>query len=203
MNAPQDTPLISLHPDPFIIFNQWFMEARSRELELPEAMSLATSTVDGKPSLRMVLLKDAGPDGFVFYSNAESRKGREIAANPAAAICLHWKSLGRQVRAEGQLTIVDAATADAYFRSRPRPSQIGAWASDQSRPIADRGQLTARFGEFERRFAGSDVPRPPHWLGYRLAPSIIEFWQDVADRMHDRLVYSRRDGGWITERLAP
>lgn len=203
MSTPSPVPPIVAAVSPFLLFNQWFKEAQGHEPGLPEAMSLATATAEGRPSLRMVLLKDATTDGFVFYSNAQSRKGQEISANPWAAICLYWKSLGRQVRAEGRLSEVDAATSDRYFESRPRASQISAWASDQSRVIPDRATLMARFAEFEKKFSGRDVPRPPHWIGYRLTPDLIEFWQDVPDRMHDRLIYRRTGVEWRTERLAP
>lgn len=203
MTTITNDPVIAAVADPFGLFDQWFKDAARSEPGLPEAMSLATSTRDGRPSLRMVLLKDVGADGFVFYTNSESRKGREIATNSEAAICLYWKSISRQIRAEGRLAVVDAETADAYFRTRPRASQLAAWASDQSQPIADRADLFTRYADVEKRFAGGDVPRPPHWLGYRLVPRVIEFWQDVANRMHDRVVYTRLDAGWRAERIAP
>jgi pyridoxamine 5'-phosphate oxidase len=203
MTASAPDPPIAAAADPFILFDQWFAEAGRHEPGLPEAMSLATVGAGGHPSLRLVLMKEFGPAGIVFYSNAESRKGRELATNAAGAVCFHWKSLARQVRAEGRFAPVDAATADAYFRSRPRASQISAWASDQSRVLSDRGTLIARFATNEKKFAGRDVPRPAHWIGWRMSPEVIEFWQDVPDRMHDRLVYVRNASGWRTERLFP
>lgn len=196
-------PIIAAHDDPFRLFNQWFKDAERAEPGLPEAMSLATATPDGRPSVRMVLLKGADPDGFVFYTNAESRKGVDLGQNPWAALCLYWKSLGRQVRAEGSVAVVSDAEADAYFASRPRGSQLGAWASDQSRALADRTALVERLDAVERRFEGRAVPRPPYWLGYRLRPDSIEFWHDVPNRLHDRLVYTRQAGGWRSHRLYP
>lgn len=196
-------PLIPDVAEPHGLFQSWFAEAKAAEPELPEAMSLATATPDGKPSLRLVLLKDASEDGFVFYTNAESRKGREIAANPHAALCFHWKALRRQVRVEGGLAEVSRAEADAYWASRPRASQIAGWASEQSRPVARRELLDMRINEFEARFAGAAVPRPAQWTGYRLTPARIEFWHDVPNRLHERLVFHRLDRGWRTERLYP
>lgn len=200
MTAP---PLIPDATEPYGLFRGWFSEAKASEPDLAEAMSLATATPDGKPSLRLVLLKDAGEDGFVFYTNAESRKGREIVANPFAALCFHWKSLRRQVRAEGLLAEVPPAEADAYWASRPRASQIAAWASEQSRVLASRSLLETRVKEFEARFEGAPVPRPVQWTGFRLSPTVIEFWHDVRNRLHERLVFHRSNGGWRTERLYP
>lgn len=196
-------PLIPEASEPFGLFQNWFDEAVAKEPDLPEAMSLATATPDGKPSVRLVLLKDAGPSGFTFYTNAESRKGIEIAANPAAALCFHWKSLGRQVRIEGTLEPVAPSEADAYWATRPRQSQVAGWASAQSQVLPDRAVLQSRVGEFEARFAGKPVPRPPQWTGFRLVPQSIEFWHDVRNRLHDRLVFHRDGGGWRTERLYP
>jgi pyridoxamine 5'-phosphate oxidase len=196
-------PLIAALEDPFRLFDQWFKDAERAEPSLPDAMSVATATPDGRPSVRMVLLKGAGPDGFVFYTNGESRKGLELGRNPWAALCLYWKSLGRQVRAEGPVGLVSAAEADAYFAGRPRASQLGAWASDQSRVLNDRATLVQRLDAAERRFAGREVERPPYWLGYRIRPEIIEFWHDVPNRLHDRLLYTRADGGWRNHRLYP
>lgn len=195
--------LIPTVEDPIAFFETWFAEAKESELNDPDAMALATSTLDGKPALRMVLLKGLGPDGFVFYTNKESRKGEQIATNPHAALAFHWKSLRRQVRVEGSLREVDDAQADAYFASRSRDSQISAWAAQQSRPMTDRSVFMDRVDAEVARFEGKDVPRPPHWSGFRLSPVRIEFWLDQPHRMHDRLVYIRDEAGWKTERLYP
>ena len=173
---------------------------------LDEAMALATADTEGRPSVRMVLLRGADHRGFVFHTNYESRKGREIRANPQAALLFHWKSLRRQVRIEGPVIPVGAEEADAYFASRARQSQIGAWASQQSRPLEGRFELEKRVALFAAKHAIGQVPRPPHWSGFRLTPRLIEFWQDGAFRLHDRLVYTRADAGqegWTTERLYP
>lgn len=189
--------------DPLVLFQRWFDEAAAREPDVPNAMSLATATVNGRPSVRMVLLKDANADGFVFYTNADSRKGREIRANPYGALCFHWKSLGRQVRAEGPLFEVTPAEADAYHATRPRQSQIAAWASAQSAAIAGREALEANVATMEKRFADGPVPRPPYWTGFRLRPNAIEFWHNVANRLHDRLLYERDGAAWRVSRLNP
>lgn len=194
--------------DPFALFDQWFAEARASEPNDANAMALATANGNGQPSVRMVLLKGHGPDGFVFYTNQQSDKARQIAERPFAALLFHWKSLRRQVRIEGQVERVDDATADAYFATRGRDSQLGAWASDQSRPLADRATFEARFAAVEQRFVGEDgagvVPRPPHWSGYRVAPERIEFWQDRAFRLHERHVWTRDpDGVWSVGMLYP
>lgn len=189
--------------DPFALFDTWFAEARARELNDSNAMALATVDAAGQPSVRMVLLKGHGPDGFVFYTNRESRKAGELAAVPKAALLLHWKSLRRQVRIEGAVTQVGDAESDAYFASRGRDSQLGAWASDQSRPLDARATFEARYEEARARFEGGDVPRPPHWGGYRIVPERIEFWQDRAHRLHERRLFVREGDGWREGLLYP
>ena len=189
--------------EPFAPFARWFALAAESEL-LAETMTLATATRDGIPSVRAVLLKGADEHGFVFYTNFESRKAAELFANPHTALCFHWKSLGRQVRIEGTTSLVSDAEADAYFASRPRDSQIGAWASDQSRPLAERGTLERRFAELGRRYADqSVVPRPAYWSGFRVTPERIEFWQERPFRLHDRVLFTRDAGRWRKERLFP
>ena len=189
--------------DPFEIFDVWLREAEAAEPNDPNALSLATVAEDGMPSARMVLLKGHDARGFVFYTNYESRKGEQLLAHPKAAMLFHWKSLRRQVRIEGEVEQVSAEEADDYFASRPKQSQIGAWASEQSRPLKGRFELEKRVALFGARYAVGQVPRPPHWSGFRVIPRLIEFWQDGAFRLHDRLVYTRSEGGWTTERLFP
>ena len=196
---------ISLGADPLALFDAWLDEAREREPDDPTAACLATATRDGAPSARMVLLKGVAGAGFVFYTNLGSRKAGELAANPRAALCCHWKSLRRQVRVEGAVAPVSDAEADDYFASRSRASRIGAWASRQSEPLQGRFALEARAARFTARFAAGEVPRPPFWSGFRLAPARIEFWRDGAFRLHDRVVFSRADpaGRWSSRRLFP
>ena len=190
--------------DPYGLFAEWFKDAEAKEINDPNGMALATVGADGMPSLRMVLLKGVDAEGFVFYTNYESRKGTQLLGHPKAALLFHWKSLRRQVRVEGEVTQVTAAEADAYFASRPKQSQIGAWASQQSRPLASKFELEKRVALYAARSGLPGVPRPPHWSGFRIHPRYLEFWQDGAFRLHDRLVYHRQESGtWRTERLYP
>ena len=190
--------------DPLALFDAWYAEAKVAEINDPDAMTLATADGAGRPSSRMVLLKGHGPDGFTFYTNADSRKGVELAANPNAALLFHWKSLRRQVRIEGPVEEVGATEADAYFATRSRDSQIGAWASDQSRPLDSRETFAARCEEVRARFEGSEVSRPPRWIGFRVTPLAMEFWTDRPHRLHERRLFSREPGGtWAQGLLYP
>lgn len=190
--------------DPFDLFKAWYDEARVSEPNDSNAMALATATPDGRPSVRMVLLKGHGPDGFVFYTNGHSRKGAEIAANPQAALLFHWKSLRRQIRIEGPLEPVSEAEADAYFHSRARDSQLGAVASDQSASLDSRETFLARYEAARARFDGREVERPAHWGGYRVVPAAIEFWHDRTYRLHERRRFERAGtGGWTSTLLYP
>jgi pyridoxamine 5'-phosphate oxidase len=189
--------------DPFDMFRQWLAEAEKSEPNDPNAMALATADADGRPSVRMVLLKGIDERGFVFYTNLESRKGRQLAANPRVGLCFHWKTLRRQVNVEGPVRPVDAAEADAYFASRDRGSQIGAWASKQSQPLASRFELEGRVAQFAAKFHVGPVPRPDCWSGFRVVPDRIEFWEDRPFRLHSRLVFQRTDGAWRTQNLFP
>jgi pyridoxamine 5'-phosphate oxidase len=189
--------------DPHGLFEAWLAEAREREPNDPTAMALATADAAGRPSVRMVLMKGHDARGFVFYTNLDSRKGAELAANPRAALLFHWKSLRRQVRIEGPVQPVEVAEADAYFATRSRDSQLGAWASDQSRPLESRDAFEARYAAARARFEGGEVPRPPRWSGWRVAPETIEFWSDRPHRLHERRLFARDGGGWREGLLYP
>ena len=210
MSEQADTKSAIPVTDPFALFEIWFGEAKDSEPNDPNAMALATATPEGRPSVRMVLLKGHGAHwgeggGFVFYTNAESRKGAEIRANMHAALLFHWKSLRRQIRIEGPLEEVSADQADSYFHSRPHASQIGSAASDQSRPLPDRQVYLDRVAALEERFPEGDIPRPPHWTGFLLQPRAMEFWQDRDYRLHDRRLFTREEegGAWSNTLLYP
>jgi len=200
--AAEPPPLLAAD-DPMALFEEWLAAAVRSEPNDPNAMTLATVDAEGRADARMVLLKGVDGGGFVFFTNTESAKGLELAANPHAALVFHWKSLRRQIRVRGEAQPVSAEEADAYFATRARSAQIGAWASDQSRPLADRFALERRIAEFGLRFGFGAIPRPPHWSGYRLLPQTIEFWRDRPFRLHERLVFERAGEGWRTVRLNP
>jgi pyridoxamine 5'-phosphate oxidase len=189
--------------DPFALFDEWLAEARASEPNEPEAMAVATTGADGQPSARMLLLKAHGAEGFTFYTHEQSAKGQDLAENPRAALLFHWKPLCRQVRIEGVIERVSDAEADAYFATRARDSQLGAWASDQSRPLDSRATFERRFEEAKARFDKQDVPRPPHWRGYRVVPERIEFWTAREHRLHERRLFTRDDDGWSEGLLYP
>lgn len=194
----------NLHPDPVEQFRRWFEEALSADLHEPNAMTIATATRDGRPSARVVLLKGFNERGFVFHTNYEGRKGQELEANPNCALAFYWGELERQVRIEGRATRVPDKESDAYFASRPRGSQLGAWASEQSRPVEDRTELERRLKELEEEYEGREIPRPSFWGGFRVEPERMEFWQGRENRLHDRLLYSESGGGaWKIQRLQP
>lgn len=188
---------------PFAQFATWLAEAEASEPNDPNAMTLATATPDGRPSARTVLLKGWDEGGFVFYTNRQSRKGGELLANRQACLLFHWKSRRRQIRIEGPVVDATKAEADAYYNSRPRISRLGAHASDQSRPLPDRAVLEARLAEAERMYPGEEIPRPEYWSGFRIVPVVIEFWQDMPFRLHDRTVYTRAGDGWTVQKLFP
>ncbi len=196
-------PNASAVNDPFDIFQAWFAEAKASEPNDPDAMAFASADAEGRPSVRMVLLRRAGPEGFGFFTNLDSRKGSELIANPNGALCILWKSLRRQVRAEGRVEQVSDAAADAYFAGRSRDSRIGSWASDQSRPLASRQLFEQRYAEMQTRFDGEDVPRPPRWSGFRLVPERIEFWSDRPHRLHERRLFTRNGDDWSEGLLYP
>ena len=190
-------------PDPFRQFDRWFVEAVAAQVPEPNAMTLATADPAGRPAARIVLLKAVDGRGLTFYTNFESRKGRELWASSLAALLFFWPELERQVRIEGVIEVVDEAAADAYWASRPRLSRLGAWASPQSMPLPDRAALEARFAQATARYPGDAVPRPPHWGGYRVRPEVVELWQGRENRLHDRLAYTLAADGWRRQRLAP
>lgn len=202
---PPDDEVLFAESEPFALFERWFTEARASEKTDPNAMALATVDASGLPDVRMVLMKGFEQGGFVFFTNAESAKGSELAANPRAAVCFHWKSLGRQVRARGLVEFVSDEETDAYFKTRDRGARLGAWASTQSRPLDERLALEKRIAEFALKFGVGEIPRPPHWRGYRLVPLSFEFWRNRPFRLHDRLVFTREatDAGWERNRLYP
>jgi pyridoxamine 5'-phosphate oxidase len=197
-------PTDQTETDPFAWFHRWMAEAEAAEPSDPNAMTVVSVAPGAKPSARTVLLKGIDPRGFVFYTNTHSRKGDELRANALVALLFYWKSLGRQIRVEGRVEAVTDAEADAYYATRARISRLGAWASDQSRPLSDRAELERRLKQFEDKFPGEDIPRPPHWHGYRVLPDRFEFWQNMPYRLHDRTIFERAsDGGWTRGKLFP
>ena len=195
--------LINSDKKPIELFQEWFEEAKKSEINDPNAMNLATISSDGKPSSRIVLLKSYDDKGFVFYTNSNSKKGRAIKNNDSVALNFHWKTLQRQIRIEGNVSQISNAEADEYYNSRPLGSRIGAWASLQSEELDDRSTLTKRVEEFEKKFTNNDVPRPSYWNGYLVIPKLIEFWQDMPFRLHDRLEFRMENDGWVTRKLYP
>ena len=195
--------LINSDKKPIELFQEWFEEAKKSEINDPNAMNLATISSDGKPSSRIVLLKSYDDKGFVFYTNSNSKKGRAIKNNDSVALNFHWKTLQRQIRIEGNVSQISNAEADEYYNSRPLGSRIGAWASLQSEELDDRSTLTKRVEEFEKKFSDNDVPRPSYWNGYLVKPVLIEFWQDMPFRLHDRLEFRMENDGWVTRKLYP
>jgi pyridoxamine 5'-phosphate oxidase len=193
----------AVSPDPFLQFNQWFSDAAQVQLREPTAMALATASREGKPSVRMVLMKSIDERGVVFYTNFESKKAKELDENPAASLLFFWGELGRQVRIDGTVSRTSREEAEQYFKTRPHESRLAAWASKQSEAITSRGELEKKFLEYKERFHGGDVPLPPFWGGYRLLPESFEFWQGRENRLHDRIRYRRREHGWVIERLSP
>ncbi|MDX2275985.1 MAG: pyridoxamine 5'-phosphate oxidase [Hyphomonadaceae bacterium] len=202
---PPDDAAFFAHDEPLALFAEWLKLAKEKEPNDPNAMALATADADGAPDVRMVLLKDVGPDGFTFHTNAESAKGLQLAANPRAALVFYWKSLRRQVRVRGLISTAPEAESDAYFKTRDRGARLGAWASQQSRPLPDRLALEKRIAEFALKFGVGEVPRPPHWGGYVLTPLAMEFWRDRPFRLHDRLAFRRESpqAAWTKLRLFP
>lgn len=193
----------SLSDEPIALFREWLQDAHEQEVNDPTAVALATVDEDGMPDVRMVLLKDVDERGFTFYTNFQSQKGTELQATPKAAMCFHWKSLRRQVRIRGNVEVVSDAEADAYYASRPRGSRIGAWASQQSRPLESRFALEKAVAEYTAKYPIGEIPRPPYWSGFRVMPDTIEFWHNRKFRLHDRIVFARGDDGWGKTRLYP
>ena len=195
--------LINSNTNPLSLFEEWFEEAKKSEINDPNAMNLATISPDGKPNSRIVLLKSYNNQGFIFYTNSNSKKGRALENNTNVALNFHWKSLQRQIRIEGAVSVIDSAEANEYFNSRPLGSRIGAWASMQSQELDDRSSLLHRVKEFEKKFQNANISRPPHWNGYIVKPKLIEFWQDMPHRLHDRVEFRKKEENWISRKLYP